>query len=294
MAMPDGSHHDQLALHRAWYEKGAAVHPQVSCRPLVGACTMALPSVLRAACITELSGAPADERLRAYADPCWRARFASEVAIAAGTIRWHRVTVLDSPGSPEVVGCDLASIAALRGLEPSDALLDLAIADRLATRIEISYGNDDPDVVAQLLAVPGGVLGLSDAGAHPAQSCDGVMPTDLLGPWVRDRGALPLEAAVHKLTGEPAQLIGLDGRGRVAPGAWADLVVFDPATIGPGPIRLTRDMPAGGERLLADAPTGLEHMMVNATWVRRDGVMLDLGPEARSGRVLAPQGRTVG
>jgi N-acyl-D-aspartate/D-glutamate deacylase len=294
MVMPDGSHHDQMALHRGWYEKGVDVHPQVSCRPLVGACTMALPSVLRAASITELSGAATEERLRAYADSSWRTRFRSEVTSAAGPIRWHRVTVLDSPSAPDAIGRDLGSIAAGRGTDPADALLDLAMADRLDTRIELSYGNDDPDVVAQLLTLPGCVLGLSDAGAHPAQSCDGVLPTDLLGPWARDRGALPLETAVQKLTDEPAQLIGLTGRGRVEPGWCADLVVFDPATIAPGPIRLTRDMPAGGERLLADAPNGLDHMMVNGTWVRRDGAMLDLGSDARPGRVLASQGATIG
>jgi N-acyl-D-amino-acid deacylase len=93
---------------------------------------------------------------------------------------------------------------------------------------------------------------------------------------------LSLERAVRKLTGEQADLLGLPGRGYVKPGMHADLVVFDPATIGPGPVRRVRDLPAGGERLVADAPTGISHILVNGTAITRDGRslagLLDEGP----------------
>lgn len=120
----------------------------------------------------------------------------------------------------------------------------------------VAYGNGDAEEVAKLLTVEGAVLGLSDGGAHPAQSCDAVLPTGLLGNWVRGRGVMPLEQAVHKRTDEPARLLGLRDRGRIAPGSYADLVVFDPLTVAPGPIRVVNDLPTGRERLLADQPHG--------------------------------------
>src|SRR5690606_30223623 len=95
--------------------------------------------------------------------------------------------------------------------------------------------------------------------------------TDLLGPWVRDRGVMPLERAVHKLTAEPAAVFGLEGRGVLRPGAAADVAVFDPETVAPGPLRRVRDFPADGERLTADAPVGMAHVLVNGAPIRVDG-----------------------
>ena len=213
----------------------------------------------------------------------------AQVAIASGPVPWQTFVVTESRSAPNVVGQGLATVAASRGAHPADVLMDLAVADDLGTRVELTYGNDDPAEVARLLSLPGVVLGLSDAGAHPAQSCDAVMPTDLLGPWVRDRSALTLEAAVHKLTAEPADLFSFAGRGRIATGWAADLVVFDPDTVGPGPLRRAVDMPAGGERLLADAPTGIDQILINGTLVRRDGVALPLEANTRPGRVLGPR-----
>ena len=82
---------------------------------------------------------------------------------------------------------------------------------------------------------------------------------------------MPLEEAVRTLTSAQADLFGLVDRGVLRPGAWADVVVFDPATVAPGPLRRVRDFPAGSERLTADAPTGVRHVLVNGTPIRLDG-----------------------
>jgi N-acyl-D-aspartate/D-glutamate deacylase len=115
------------------------------------------------------------------------------------------------------------------------------------------------------------------------------MPTDLLGNWVRERGIISLERAVEKLTGEPARVFGLDGpggRGVLRAGMAADITVFDPATIAPGPLRRIRDFPADGERLTADAPEGMVHTFVNGTAIRRDGEPVAEALAARPGRLL--------
>ena len=82
---------------------------------------------------------------------------------------------------------------------------------------------------------------------------------------------MPLERAIHKLTGEPAAVYGLTDRGTVEVGKAADLCVFDPETVAPGPLRRVRDFPANGERLTADAPVGMTHTLVNGVPIRVDG-----------------------
>jgi N-acyl-D-aspartate/D-glutamate deacylase len=154
-------------------------------------------------------------------------------------------------------------------------MCEIAVAEDLATRFRAYIANDDVDAVADLLTHENVVLGLSDAGAHVDQLCDAPIYTDLLGKWVRDRSLMPLERAVRKLSGEPADMFGFANRGYLREGCWADVCVFDPATVGPGPLRRVRDFPADAERLTADQPTGVRHVLVNGTPIRLDGAQVD-------------------
>jgi N-acyl-D-aspartate/D-glutamate deacylase len=97
---------------------------------------------------------------------------------------------------------------------------------------------------------------------------------------------MPLERAVHKLTGEPAAVYGLSDRGTVEVGKAADLCVFDPDTVAPGPLRRLRDFPADGERLTADAPVGMTHVLVNGVPIRADNEPVPEGLDSRPGTVL--------
>ena len=87
---------------------------------------------------------------------------------------------------------------------------------------------------------------------------------------------MPLERAVRKLTGEPADMFGFARRGYLREGYWADVCVFDPATVAPGPTRRVRDFPADAERLTAEEPVGVRHMLVNGTPIRVDGAQFDV------------------
>jgi N-acyl-D-aspartate/D-glutamate deacylase len=142
--------------------------------------------------------------------------------------------------------------------------------------------NDDDDQIATLLQNPTFLLGLSDAGAHTSQLCDANFSTHLLQKFHRERGDLTLEQAVWRLTGHPAEVYGLTGRGRIAEGCAADLVAFDPATVGTGPSERVVDFPGGADRLVA-ASTGVEHVWVNGTAIRRHGEDL---PGVRPGGLL--------
>jgi N-acyl-D-aspartate/D-glutamate deacylase len=285
LTFPGGYHLKSAEIHRTYRDKGVDVRPQVSCRPLSFSMTMVEPFTLNTNhFFAELASGSLDDRRAAFANPAWR-----EQVNGAWTLppRWETFEVMETARYPELIGRTLTDIASERGAEPLDVLLDLAVEDLETLRVKTIIANDDEEGIAMLLNEPGCVLGLSDAGAHVGQLCDAPLPTDLLGPWARDRGVITLEKAVHKLTQEPAELFGFEGRGVLRTGAFADIVVFDPDTVGPGPLRRVRDFPANSERLTADAPTGMRHTMVNGVATRIDEAVVN----ARPGRVVSPSPR---
>jgi len=276
-------HEKVIADTDAAHREGADVWPQVSCRPLVFQMNLEEPFTFNTReCFRALMDRPRSERVAAYRDPSWRARAKEE--LASGYIfRWHKLSVADSPSRPDLAGRPILDLAAELGVPPLDAVLDLSLEDDLRTRFWSVTANDDEDIVSWLLPRDNVLLGLADSGAHVSQLCDACFATDLLGQWVREREVMPLERAVHKLSGEPAAVYGLTDRGTVEAGKAADLVVFDPATVSPGPLHRVRDFPADGERLTADAPVGIAHVLVNGVPIREDGTPV---AGARPGTVL--------
>jgi N-acyl-D-amino-acid deacylase len=161
-------------------------------------------------------------------------------------------------------------------------MLDLALADGMATRFQVVLENDADDEIGALLADKRTLLGLSDAGAHASQLCDACYSTHLLGHWVRERKAISLEEGVWRLTGHPATAFRIPSRGFVREGYFADLVAFDPATIGASALDRVYDQPGGADRLIARS-TGVEHMWVNGAASRIGGADV---PGVRAGQLL--------
>ena len=278
-------HEGVIEAHDAARAEGVDVWPQVSCRPLVFQMNLAEPFTLNMReSFQALMSKTRDERKEAYADPSWRAAAWADIS---GKVDWSSLSVAESEGRPDVVGRLVQDLAAERGPDttPLDVMLDLSLEDDLHTRFWSVLANNDPDGIAWLLPRDGVLLGLADSGAHVSQLCDACFATDLLGGWVRDRQVMPLERAIHKLTGEPASVYGLTDRGLVQAGRAADLVVFDPDTVAPGPLRRVHDFPADGERLTADAPEGMRHTLVNGVVIREDGAPSAEGLAARPGVV---------
>ena len=238
----------------------------------------------------ELRPRTIDERRAAYSDPAWRARVREGWELkSALRPRFDTYEIMESAANPDLVGEKLLALAEKSGADPFDCLLDLALAEPdLMLRVRATLANDNEEDVAMLLQEDNCTLGLSDAGAHVGQLCDAVLSTDLLGKWVREKGVLSLEQAVHKLTQVQADLFGFTDQGVLREGAFADIVVFDPATVAPGPVRRVRDFPADAERLTADAPIGMLHLMVNGVAVQVDGVFSDEALAARPGQLLSP------
>jgi N-acyl-D-aspartate/D-glutamate deacylase len=294
LAWPTGTHKKLVDLNQDGWSRGVEVWPQVSPRPLMFSMTLAEPFTLN---VNPLFGAlmvaSLGERRQAYGDMAWRQRAVQ--AWAEGPIfaspRWDTYEIDECSAHPELAGRRVDDLAEARGARPFDTLLDLALDEPdLGLRVRCILANEDPTEVAVLLAEAGCTLGLSDAGAHVGQLCDAPQATDFLGNWVRDRNLMPIEQAVRKLTGVQADILGFVDRGYLRPGTWADLVVFDPATVAPGPLRRVRDFPADAERLTADQPSGIRHVVVNGTPVQIDGQRLD--GDLRPGTVVRPSART--
>ncbi len=289
LTFPGIDYRAQVELNDKGRASGADVWPQVSPRPLTFQMTMADPFMLNVAdAVRELMTATPEERMQAYSDPTWRKRANAELSACIIPPRWETYRVAETEMHADLIGRPVTDVAAERGADPFDLVLELAVAEKLSTRFVCIIANDDVEGVGFLLQQDGVVLGLSDAGAHVGQLCDAPQATDLLGNWVRGRGVMPIEKAVRKLTGEPADIFGFSGRGYLREGAWADITVFDPDTVGPGPVRRIRDFPADGERLTADAPTGVNHVLVNGTPIRIDGESLLDELDSLPGQIARP------
>jgi N-acyl-D-aspartate/D-glutamate deacylase len=179
------------------------------------------------------------------------------------------------------VGKSIKEIAEAEGKQPVDVYLDLAIADDLQTRFQSAIFNFDAAGIERLVTDDRLLIGLSDGGAHVDVICDVGYATALLDIWVRQRQALTLEKAVHKLTAVPATLFGIPHRGVLAEGKVADLVLFDPDTVAAKPPEYAYDFPRGGRRLISKAD-GVAATFVAGTPVYEHGVHTGALP----GRVL--------
>ena len=161
------------------------------------------------------------------------------------------------PGSPTARS---ATSRAKPGATRSTCFLISVSTENLDTGFIGRFLNAVDEGVEPLVKHEAGVIALSDAGAHLVYLCDAGFGLYLLGHWVRERGTFDLAEGVRRLTSHQAGLYGIPDRGRIAVGAKADLLLFDPATVGVSPPRRVSDLPAGGTRTLRD-PIGVHGVL---------------------------------
>lgn len=224
-------------------------------------------------------------RLLALRDPEVREEWQRETVETEKSRRdWNHIRVyrVRSAEFEQYVGRSIVEIAEERGVRIVDAFFDLALDDGLETEfVEEGVNNRDPASVVEMLLSRQAMIGSSDAGAHVKTFSGSGNTTFILAHWVRDRGAISLEQAVHRMTGDVADVLGFRDRGRLQPGLAADVVIFDLDAIEYAPARMVDDLPGGGSRLWRDAP-GIDHVIVNGAVVVRDGAPTGALP----GRVL--------
>jgi N-acyl-D-aspartate/D-glutamate deacylase len=228
----------------------------------------------------DVLGVPVPERIERLKDPAVRAEMQARArSKEAGVFRrladWGDYVLGDTyaPENEGLSGRIVRDIAAERGVDPFDALLDIVIADDLRTILwPIPQDGDAQswELRRGLWEDARSMLGGSDAGAHLDRMCGAPYTTRFIGDCLRGRKLVPLERAVQMITDDPARLFGLRDRGRLAEGMLADVVVFDPATIGAAHARLVDDLPGGTARLTADAQ-GIARVLVNGVTTVADG-----------------------
>lgn len=265
--------------------QGVPVYCQGSCQPLSLCFTLDHAYILKAMApwpATEDHG----ELRRILGDPGFRDAFRATLEkpdsqhVFKGRWDWVPVTVTALAKNKALEGRTVAEIAAERGADPLDVFLDLGLEEDFATKFTFFMLNMDEAGVAELLVNDGTLISLSDAGAHNALLCDAGYAMYLLGHWVRERGLFDLPTAIRKVTGDPADAYGIADRGRLAAGAWADMILFDPEVIALGRMERHFDLPAGGERLLRRAP-GLYGTWVNGVRIFDGDSYLEVPPPGR-------------
>jgi N-acyl-D-aspartate/D-glutamate deacylase len=237
---------------------------------------------------SELAGLSDAEVRTKLADPIVRHRIADSLEpgseILLGLASLERVFLLDRDGVgayETTAARSIAGQAAAQGLHPGRMILDAFLeADRRRLFLIAIY-NWDLDAALAMLRHPAAIPSLGDSGAHTSQTCDVGVPTFMLAYWVRERGALPLEAAVRSLSATPAERWGIPGRGRLAPGWFADVNVIDLARLDLLLPEVRHDLP-GGATNLSQRARGYRATLVNGEVAVRDGEPTG----RRSGRVL--------
>jgi len=273
-------------------ERGHRLIGQVSCCPLTMDYTMASPYPVEGLASWKPALGLQGKRLCAVlADPVFRQGVRDELA-APSAFRlfngeWDKVHVVEvtQPRHRSLEQRSVHDIARQAGKDPLDAMLDLALDEDLTTIFTAQLLNSDEAAVARLLNHPHSLVSLSDAGAHLTFFNDAGFGLHLLGHWVRERGAMRLQDAVRRLTQQSAEIFGLPGRGLLREGYAADLLLFDPATVGRGRSHRVFDLPGGAPRLHTDA-AGVHGVWVNGQQVA-DGegmrVQAPLGGEVVTG-----------
>ncbi len=240
----------------------------------------------------EVLSLPLEEKTAKLRDPLVREEM---VRSAKGTVferladfSNYRIGDTVAPANKRYENRLTTEIAAEMGLDPAEALVEIAAADGYRTVLWPLPGADSAaDWMARraLWEKPDVLLGGSDAGAHLDRMLGSLYPTRFLGDTLRGRRLVSLERAIHLMTDAPARLFGLIGRGRLKAGAWADVVVFDPDTVDSGPPRRVYDLPGQSLRLVSES-AGVHRVFVNGRPTVVDGRTTgDLpGKVLRSGR----------
>src|SRR3954468_5125440 len=234
--------------------RGHEVCIHTSCQPLSFDFTLREPYILYSHdAFDAVRAAPPEARAGIYRDPAFRERFRQNLRNPKSGILFY--------GDWSQVELDGVPVTRLSP-DPLQFVFDLPLDAPLVAKL---YQNDDAGV-APLLKHPAGVVALSDAGAHLIYFCDAGFGLHFLAHWVRELGTFSLEEGVRRLTSDPARKYRIPDRGTIAPGQWADLVLFDPATVGISPLEKHTDLPGGGVRMMR-RPSGVHGVWVNGLQV---------------------------
>ena len=213
-----------------------------------------------------------------------RAEIAAPATFRIFNGEWDQVQVVEvaNPAHAHYEQRTIAALAQEAKQDPLDFMFDLALSENLDTVFTATLLNSDENAVGRMLNHPNSLISLSDAGAHLTFFNDAAFGLHLMGHWARTLGKMTLAEAVRRLTSHSASVYGIKERGWLKAGYAADLLLFDPLTVGRGPKRRVNDLPGGAGRLHTDA-VGVHGVWVNGEQVaNQQGAMSHTKP----GRLL--------
>ena len=239
-------------------DRGREVYIHTNCQPLSFDFNLRDPYVMYShAAFDRVKAAAPEDKERIYRDRSFRDELRSNfLRPAQGILFYGDWSQVEQDGVP------VTELAKRAGKDPLDYVFDLPLDTQLVAKL---YQNDD-EHVAPLLKHPAGVIALSDAGAHLIYFCDAGYGLHFLAHWVRETGTFTLEEAVRRLTSDGARKYRIPGRGTIAPGNHADLLLFDPREVGVSALQRVKDMPGGGRRMIRH-PRGVHGVWVNGVRV---------------------------
>lgn len=253
--------------------RDAELYAQVSCCPLTMEFTLKNPYLMESLdSWRPAMEATGDDLIRIYRDPEFRAGVRHEIANPKRMVvfngDWTKIQVIETVNETnrKKEGRSVAELASEASVDPLDWLLDFGMTEDLSTVFASQLLNNDDEIVGRMLKDPNASIALSDAGAHLTFFCDAGYGLHMLGHWVRGNQVMSLEKAVYALTGRQADIYRVKDRGRLVEGAWADMMLFDPETVGRTSNRRVKDLPAGAARLTTGA-IGVEGVWVNGARV---------------------------
>ena len=263
-------------------DKGVEMWGQVSCRPLSMEFTMKSPYLFEGI----YSWRPAMEckSLELYekvlADNNFRETLLNEIENDA-QVRlfngdWDKIIVreVNNKKYENLEGRSIKDIALDANINPLDWLLDHSLSiNGMDTLFIAMLLNSDEKAVGKLLKHPRSNITLSDAGAHLTFFNDAGYGLYMLQRWVRENKLMSIEEAIYNLTGKQADIYRIDQRGRLVPGQYADMMLFDPDEVAVSQSYRVSDLPGGGSRLNIDGK-GIKGVWINGKRVLEDGDLI--------------------
>jgi N-acyl-D-aspartate/D-glutamate deacylase len=224
----------------------------------------------------EIRALPLADQKKALLDPEKRRRLVEiasrpyEGPLVRGTEarppEWDWIFALDKMDGPHR---SMADLARQRNTHPVELMIDMALERDMKFFMMQPVANENQTEALELMKHPRSVVTFSDSGAHVSQIMDSSLQTHLLSHWVREKQAFTLEEAVKLITCDTATQFGFHDRGLLREGMAADIVVFDPDTVGPRMPEVVCDLPAGAKRLRQKA-NGMRATIVNGQVLLRD------------------------
>ena len=277
--------------------RGTPVYSLLMSRPFDRSVEIGPNNVHYKACFAfnDLLSLPDEERRAALRDTVWRDRVRDSVENcnrdpSKGTTlpapQWPDVYVVQvaEERNRAIEGKSIATLAKERGVAPMDAMLDLALDEDLRTTFR--WRTESPEWAAAVDMAqghPNMIVGVSDGGAHLHKDDGADWSSYFLRSWVLDRKRWTLEEGIRQITQVPAAMLGFADRGTLRVGGWADIMIFDPETIGPWRKEFVRDLPGGIGRWKA-LGTGVKATIVNGQPIVINGELTGAMP----GHVVAP------